>query len=70
MVAYVAGNLLLLPLLHLTGAISLVYGDAAQPCATGFLSGILFTGIVSLSNRVVYEAGLVVENLIIQPGIG
>ncbi|MDF2189635.1 DUF5009 domain-containing protein [Paraflavitalea sp. CAU 1676] len=47
MVAYVAGNLLLLPLLHLTGAISL-YGGMQHAVATGFLSGILFTGIVSL----------------------
>lgn len=47
MVAYVTGNLLLLPLLHLTGGMSLYLG-MQHSVATGFLSGILFTGIVSL----------------------
>lgn len=47
MVAYVAGSLLLLPVLHLTGAIKLF--DALNTSAwIGFLRGVLFTGIVSL----------------------
>lgn len=47
MVAYVTGNLLLLPLLHLTGGMS-IYLGMKHSVATGFYSGILFTGIVSL----------------------
>ena len=47
MVAYTAGNLVLIPLLHLTGAIVLL--DALDPNAwLGFLRGVLFTGVVSL----------------------
>ncbi len=47
MVAYVAGNLLLTPLLHVTGAIQIF--DAMNGNAwTGFVKGVLFTGIVSL----------------------
>lgn len=47
MVAYVAGNLLLTPLLHLTGVIALF--DALNSNAwTGFLKGVLFTAVVSL----------------------
>lgn len=47
MVAYVAGNLLLLPLLQLTG--TKAYLDMLNGSAwTGFLRGIIFTGIVSL----------------------
>ncbi|SEW53872.1 DUF5009 domain-containing protein [Chitinophaga arvensicola] len=45
MVAYVAGNLLLLPLLHLTGAIS-VFEIMGQQVWTGVLRGILFAGTV------------------------
>jgi len=47
MVAYVAGNLLLLPLLRLSGGMNL-YTAMQQNIAGGFLSGVLFTGIVSL----------------------
>lgn len=47
MVAYVAGNLLLLPILHLTGAIKVFDGMNGNPWI-GFLRGVLFTGIVSL----------------------
>lgn len=47
MVAYVTGNLLLLPLLHLTGGMK-VYTAMQQQVAAGVLSGILFTGIVSV----------------------
>ncbi len=47
MVAYVTGNLLLLPLLHLSGAMQ-VYIAMQKNIFTGFLSGVLFTGIVSL----------------------
>ncbi|WP_207955344.1 DUF5009 domain-containing protein [Segetibacter sp. 3557_3] len=47
MVAYVAGSLLLLPLLHLTGAIKLL--DSMRGSVwSGFLRGVLFTGMVSL----------------------
>lgn len=47
MVAYVAGNLLLTPVLHLTGAVR--FFDSLNGNAwTGFLKGVLFTGIVSL----------------------
>ena len=47
MVAYVAGNLLLLPLLHLTGAISL-FRAMESNVWLGVLRGLLFTGVVSL----------------------
>lgn len=47
MVAYVAGNLLLLPLLHLTGAIKL-FSAMEKDVWLGVLRGLLFTGIVSL----------------------
>lgn len=47
MVAYVAGNLLLLPLLHLTGAIA-VFKAMEAHVWLGVLRGLLFTGIVSL----------------------
>jgi predicted acyltransferase len=47
MVAYVAGSLLLTPLLHLTGAIALFEKMNAN-AGLGFLKGVLFTGIVSL----------------------
>lgn len=46
MVAYVTGNLLLLPLLQLTGGMAL-YTGMQHSVFTGFLSGILFTAIVS-----------------------
>ncbi|HVF98057.1 MAG TPA: DUF5009 domain-containing protein [Flavisolibacter sp.] len=47
MVAYVAGNLLLTPLLHITGTIKIF--EAMNGSAwTGFLKGVLFTAIVSL----------------------
>jgi predicted acyltransferase len=46
MVAYVAGSLLLTPLLHITGAISL-FEQLNANAWLGFLKGILFTGIVS-----------------------
>ncbi len=47
MVAYVAGSLVLLPLLHLTGLIT--YFDALNTsAAAGLLKGVLFTGLVSL----------------------
>jgi predicted acyltransferase len=47
MVAYVAGSLLLLPLLNLTGGIRVLESMNTDPW-TGFLRGVLFTGIVSL----------------------
>ncbi|RPE10015.1 DUF5009 domain-containing protein [Chitinophaga lutea] len=47
MVAYVAGNLLLLPVLHLTGAIRL-FSAMENNVWLGVLRGLLFTGIVSL----------------------
>jgi predicted acyltransferase len=47
MVAYVAGNLLLLPLLKLTGAIDL-FSAMEHNVWLGVLRGLLFTGIVSL----------------------
>jgi predicted acyltransferase len=47
MVAYVAGNLLLTPLLHLTGLVALMDLLNANAFA-GFMKGIIFTGIVSL----------------------
>jgi predicted acyltransferase len=47
MVAYVAGNLLLTPLMHLTGVIDVFNNMNTSPWI-GFLRGILFTGIVSL----------------------
>lgn len=46
MVAYVAGNLLLLPLIKLTGAIEL-FSAMEQNVWLGVLRGFLFTGIVS-----------------------
>lgn len=46
MVAYVAGNLLLLPLLHLTGAITL-FESMGQSVGWGMARGLFFTGIVS-----------------------
>lgn len=47
MVAYVAGNLLLLPLLHLTGLIT-DFSRMDNNVWTGVLKGVLFTAIVSL----------------------
>jgi hypothetical protein len=47
MVAYVAGNLLLTPVLHLTGLVSVMNVLNASP-VLGFLKGLIFTGIVSL----------------------
>lgn len=47
MVAYVAGNLLLLPLLHLSGGYAL-YTGMQKTIVGGVLSGLLFTGIVSI----------------------
>ena len=47
MVAYVAGNLLLLPLLRITGGMQ-VYLAMLQKPWTGVLDGLLFTGIVSV----------------------
>lgn len=47
MVAYVIGNLLLLPLLHLTGALA-VFKAMEADVWLGVLRGLLFTGIVSL----------------------
>lgn len=47
MVAYVAGNLLLLPLLHLTGAIQL-FSAMEHNVWLGLFRGLLFTGIVSI----------------------
>ncbi|NLR81397.1 DUF5009 domain-containing protein [Chitinophaga eiseniae] len=46
MVAYVAGNLLLLPLLQLTGVIHF-FDAMGQQAATGVLRGFLFTGLVT-----------------------
>jgi len=48
MVAYVAGNLLLIPLLHLTGGMEHLNSLSASGVWTGFLRGVIFTGIVSL----------------------
>jgi predicted acyltransferase len=47
MVAYVTGNLLLLPLLHLTGGYALYVG-MQKNIIGGVVSGLLFTGIVSV----------------------
>jgi predicted acyltransferase len=47
MVAYVAGNLLLTPVLHLTGLIAMMDLLNANPFA-GFMKGLIFTGIVSI----------------------
>ncbi|WP_315817095.1 hypothetical protein [Paraflavitalea speifideaquila] len=47
MVAYVTGNLLLLPVLHLTGGMT-VYTGMQKAVWPGFLSGLLFTALVSL----------------------
>jgi len=47
MVAYVAGNLLLTPALHLTGLAAIMNLLNVNPFA-GFMKGIIFTGIVSL----------------------
>lgn len=47
MVAYVAGNLLLTPVLHLTGAITIFEAMNGNAWA-GFLKGVIFTAIVSL----------------------
>lgn len=50
MVAYVTGNLLLTPTLHLTGAITLFNALNTNPWL-GFLKGVVFTGIVSLITK-------------------
>jgi len=47
MVAYVAGNLLLVPVLNLTDAIE-IFNNMNTNAWIGFLRGVLFTGIVSL----------------------
>jgi len=47
MIAYVAGNLLLLPLLNVTG-IAQYWNDMNTNAWIGFLKGALFTGIVSI----------------------
>ena len=47
MVAYVAGNLLLLPVLHATGLIS-IFTKMESGVWTGILRGVAFTGVVSL----------------------
>jgi len=47
MVAYTAGNLLLLPVLKLTGAMQW-YAQLQGSVWGGYVSGILFTGVVSL----------------------
>lgn len=47
MLAYVAGNLLLLPLLHITGGMQWYKVMLQQP-VTGVLGGIIFTGLVSV----------------------
>ena len=47
MVAYTAGNLVLIPLLHLTGAIALL-NTLNTNAWLGLLRGVLFTGVVSL----------------------
>jgi predicted acyltransferase len=56
MVAYIAGNLLLMPLLHLTGAI-VIFENMNTNAWMGFLKGILFTGIVSLVTVVFTKKG-------------
>lgn len=47
MVAYVTGNLLLIPLLHLTGAMT-AFMALDNTIITGFLKGCMFTAIVSV----------------------
>ena len=47
MVAYIAGNLLLQPILHLINA-NLLFDNMNVNPVLGFLKGVLFTGIVSL----------------------
>lgn len=56
MVAYVAGNLLLLPLLRLTKGITAYHWMLQRPL-TGLLAGIAFTGIVSLVTVVFVRKG-------------
>jgi predicted acyltransferase len=56
MVAYVAGNLLLLPLLHLSGGYAL-YTGMQKNITGGVLSGLLFTGIVSVITVVFTKKG-------------
>ena len=46
MVAYVAGNLLLLPVMHLSGLMN-IYRDMDANVWLGVLKGLLFTGVVS-----------------------
>lgn len=46
MVAYVAGNLLLLPLLHLTHT-QVLLDKLSVPGWPGFVRGVVFTGMVS-----------------------
>jgi hypothetical protein len=48
MVAYTAGNLLLIPLLALTGLQSALDQMGAQGVFGGVMRGVLFTGIVAL----------------------
>jgi hypothetical protein len=47
MVAYIAGGLLLTPLLRLTGAIA-IFESMNSNASLGFLKGVLFTALVSL----------------------
>lgn len=47
MVAYVAGNLLLTPVLHLTGLVAVMNLLNENPFS-GFMKGLIYTGIVSL----------------------
>jgi hypothetical protein len=47
MVAYVAGNLLVTPILHLTGVINF-WNEMNSNVWLGFLKGVLFTGVVAL----------------------
>ncbi|OQP48840.1 hypothetical protein A4D02_05630 [Niastella koreensis] len=56
MVAYVAGNLLLLPLLHVSGGYEL-YTGMQKNIAGGVVSGLLFTGIVSIITVVFTKKG-------------
>ena len=56
MVAYVTGNLLLLPLLHLSGGYAL-YTGMQKNMVGGVLSGLLFTGIVSIITVVFTKKG-------------
>ena len=56
MVAYIAGGLLVTPLLQVTGAIT-IFESMDANAWLGFLKGVLFTGIVSLTTILFTKKG-------------